>query len=118
MKRADSLRPIIPKESVQDTREVHSRGHQATDVRNQRDRRRDVGHGCRGRSLRHGRRRHRRGRVEDRIGLTLKGQADVEKGRQRLYRLTMLRVIEKVSLAALISRIPLEDVEIGVLGAV
>jgi hypothetical protein len=50
--------------------------------------------------------------AHERIGRPLEGKADVDERGQRLDAGVVLRMVEKVPLAALICRMPLEDVEL------
>jgi hypothetical protein len=57
------------------------------------------------------------GRIEDGIRLSLEGESDVEECGERLYGPAVLRMVQEISLTILISWVPLEYVEVGVVGA-
>lgn len=52
--------------------------------------------------------------IENRIWLLLKREVNVEESSKSMYRHAMLRVVEEISLAALIARIPFENIEMGI----
>lgn len=54
----------------------------------------------------------RTGRAHDRIGRPLKWETDIDKSGYNLNCVVVLCMIEKISLAALVCRVPVEDIEL------
>lgn len=111
MQRAHARGPVVAEEAVQDAWEVEARDDEAAEVGDEGEG--GAGGGGRGGSSGAG------ARGEGVAGgVALEGEVDVEEGGDGLDRGGMLGVVEEVALAGLVFGVPVEDVELGVVGAV